>query len=167
MVNKHHIFSLLLFVIAACSKPGEVPVAVPQQIGDRELTEVKYGADARQEIDEMHGLRVSSGVDAIARYGNGSKADILYITSFKSETESNSRFTEMIEKMAQAKGPFYHLMPLPDYEQVYIAFGMGALHYIYPSGTFLIWYTTYQEAGKMIPEQLNEFYPAVRTRQLI
>ena len=67
----------------------------------------------------------------------------------------------MIEKMAAAqKGPFFHLMPLKKYqERAYLALGMGAVHYIYLSGNYLLWLQTYQSFGGELPPQLLNLYP--------
>lgn len=65
------------------------------------------------------------------------------------------------EKMASSKeGPFFHLMPLTGYKnKVYFTLGMGAGHYIFLSGKYLLWFQTYQSFGRL-PPQLLKFYPA-------
>jgi hypothetical protein len=67
----------------------------------------------------------------------------------------------MIEKMAVArKGPFFHLMPLGRYDnKVYMALGLGASHYIYVSGKFLLWLQTYQSFKDKLPGRLVALYP--------
>jgi hypothetical protein len=67
----------------------------------------------------------------------------------------------MIEKMVSAKqGPFFHLMPLPTYKnKVYFTLGMGARHYIFVSGNYLLWLQTFQSFGGELPPQLLNLYP--------
>ena len=67
----------------------------------------------------------------------------------------------MIEKMASAKqGPFFHLMPLPTYKnKAYFTLGMGARHYIFLSGNYLVWLQTFQSFGGELPPQLLNLYP--------
>jgi hypothetical protein len=67
----------------------------------------------------------------------------------------------MIEKMAAAKkGPFFHLMPLGQYDnKVYMTLGMGATHYIYVSGESLLWLQTYQAFKDKLPGRLLSLYP--------
>ena len=67
----------------------------------------------------------------------------------------------MIEKMAVAKkSPFSHLMPIGKYQKkVYMALGMGAVHYIYPSGNYLLWLQTFQSFGTELPPELLALYP--------
>jgi hypothetical protein len=51
-------------------------------------------------------------------------------------------------------------MPLGKYEnKVYFTLGMGASHYIYLSGRYLLWFQTFQSFGDLLPQQLLEFYP--------
>jgi hypothetical protein len=40
-----------------------------------------------------------------------------------------------------------------------MALGMGAVHYIYPSGKYLLWLQTFQSFGTELPPQLLELYP--------
>jgi hypothetical protein len=67
----------------------------------------------------------------------------------------------MIEKMVSAKqGPFFHLMPLPTYKnKVYFTLGMGARHYIFVSGNYLLWLQTLQSFGDELPPRLLKLYP--------
>jgi hypothetical protein len=67
----------------------------------------------------------------------------------------------MLEKMTTSqKGPFFHLMPLSRYQnKVYMTLGMGAIHYIYVSGNFLLWLQSFQSFGDELPQQLLELYP--------
>jgi hypothetical protein len=37
--------------------------------------------------------------------------------------------------------------------------GMGAIHYIYVSGNFLLWLQSFQSLGDELPQQLLELYP--------
>jgi hypothetical protein len=67
----------------------------------------------------------------------------------------------MIDKMAAAKkGPFFHLMPLNPYTKpVYFSLGMGAGHYIYQSGNYILWFQTYQSFDYKLPPRLLKLYP--------
>jgi len=37
--------------------------------------------------------------------------------------------------------------------------GMGAVHYIYQSGSLLLWFQTYQPFGTTLPPKLLALYP--------
>jgi hypothetical protein len=95
----------------------------------------------------------------IAEYGR-EKKDLLFISRYSDQAEAHKAFDLMIEKMAAAKkGPFFHLMPLDQYgNKVYMALGMGAMHYIYVSGNFLLWLQTFQSFGNNLPPKLLELY---------
>ena len=68
----------------------------------------------------------------------------------------------MIEKMRATKGgPFTHLMPINKYNgNVYMAIGMGSVHYIIWSGNYLLWLQTDQPFGTELPPRLLTLYPA-------
>jgi hypothetical protein len=96
----------------------------------------------------------------IAEYGRDPK-DLLFISRYSDQSEAQKAFDLMIEKMAAAqKGPFFHLMPLGQYDnKVYMALGMGSMHYIYVSGNCLLWLQTYQSFRDKLPGGLLELYP--------
>jgi hypothetical protein len=51
-------------------------------------------------------------------------------------------------------------MPLPKYKnKVYITLGMGAVHYIYVSGNFLLWLQTTETFDDQLLPQLLKLYP--------
>ena len=80
---------------------------------------------------------------------------------YADQNQASEAFNLMIQKMTAAeKGPFFHLMPLNKYgNHVYFTLGMGASHYIYLSGRYLLWFQTYQSFGDKLPPQLLKFYP--------
>ena len=51
-------------------------------------------------------------------------------------------------------------MPIGKYQKkAYMALGMGAVHFIYQSGSFLLWLQTFQSFGDTLPPQLLVLYP--------
>jgi hypothetical protein len=51
-------------------------------------------------------------------------------------------------------------MPLSKYKhKAYFTLGMGAGHYIFLSGKFLLWLQTHQYFGGELPPQLLDLYP--------
>ena len=148
----------LLFVWIACSEKSEI--AVPEKIGHQEKARVISGTEAIKIIDEMHGLAVAPRANIIAEYGNKPK-DVLYISYYAEQEDAQKAFKLMIDKMLKAEnGPFSHVRILNGYdERVYIALGMGAVHYIYRSTHYLLWLQTYQKIGRELPEALLSLYP--------
>jgi hypothetical protein len=109
----------------------------------------------------MHGQSVATDGNVIAEYGEGEKKDLLYISRYADPKAAQEAFDLMIEKMAVAKKtPFSHLMAIAKYQKnAYMTLGMGAVHYIYQSGSFLLWFQTFQPFGTTLPPQLLAFYP--------
>jgi hypothetical protein len=143
--NQKIIFLIFLIVIPGCSRSPDLPT--PERIGNKERIREISGKQAAQVVDKMHGLR--------------GKKDLLYISRYSDQNEAHKAFDLMIEKMAAAKkGPFFHLMPLGQYDnKVYMTLGMGATHYIYVSGESLLWLQTYQAFKDKLPGRLLSLYP--------
>ena len=157
---KCKLFSLVVGIILfGCSSSPDLPT--PEKIGEKERLRVITGKQAAGVVNRMHGQSVATEANVIAEYGGSEKKDILYISRYADPEEAQKAFDLMIEKMAAAKkSPFFHLMPIGKYEnKVYITLGMGAVHYIYPSGPFLLWLQTFQSFGDTLPPQLLGLYP--------
>ena len=82
--------------------------------------------------------------------------------NFLNREKAQKYFNLMIEKMHAAKaGPFTHLMPINKYNgKVYMAIGMGFVHYIIWSENYLLWLQTDQPFGTTLPPRLLALYPA-------
>lgn len=156
--NPKIIFLILFITLLGCSPSADLPT--PEKIGEKERVREIAGKQAAQVVDKMHGRSVATHANVIAEYGRDQK-DLLYISRYKDQTGAHQAFDLMIEKMAAAKkGPFFHLMPLGRYDnKVYMALGMGAMHYIYVSGKSLLWLQTYQSFKDTLPQRLLELYP--------
>lgn len=149
--------SILLF---GCSNGADLHT--PDKIGDKNRLRVVSGQRAAQVVNRMHGQSVATDANVIVEYGNGETKDILYISRYAEPPAAQKAFELMIAKMAGAgKSPFYHLRPLEKYQRkVYMTLGMGAVHFIYRSGSHLIWFQTYQPFESELPPQLMDLYPA-------
>ena len=149
---------ILLILCLECTSSTHLPT--PDKVGHKERIRVTSGSQAADIVDKMHGQSVAADENVIVEYGK-EKKDLLYISFYRDQAQADTAFKLMIEKMASSpKGPFFHLIPLPAYEnKVYFTMGMGAGHYIYRSGNYLLWYQTYQSFGDKLPPQLLKFYP--------
>lgn len=148
---------LIAGILAECDSPGLIS---PEKIGSSRRNGIRTGTEAREIIDRLHGLKVSTEENLIATYGQD-KMDLLYVSSYTNNLLARKAFGLMTRKIAKTKaGPFYHVMPLKKYGgRAFITLGMGATHYIFFSGRFLIWFQTYQSFGQVLPEELTELYP--------
>jgi hypothetical protein len=149
---------IFLIIFLGCSRSSDLPT--PGKIGEKERVREITGKQATRVVNKMHGRSVATDANVIAEYGWDQK-DLLFISKYSNQTGAKKAFDLMIAKMASAKkGPFFHLMPLADYEnKVYLTLGMGAVHYIYLSGQSLLWLQTYQSFGDKLPRGLLELYP--------
>ena len=152
---------LLLALLVGCvNSAPQLPA--PQKIGQNERTRIISGDQAANIINKMHSQSVAATANVIVEYGK-EKKDILYISYYEDQNQSGKAFALMIEKMASAKqGPFFHLMPLSTYNnKAYFTLGMGARHYIFLSGNYLVWLQTFQSFGGELPPQLLNLYPLI------
>ncbi len=151
--------TIFIALFLGCS--SSTNISTPAIIGEKNRFRVISGDQAARTVNKLHGSIVSAGANVIAEYGQDPK-DLLYITHYQDHREAQKSFDLMIKKIAAAKnGPFYYLMPVTKYdEKVYMALGIGAVHYIYRSGHYLLWLQSYQSFGITLPPQLLEYYPA-------
>ncbi len=148
----------IIFLLGCVNSTTELPS--PERIGQKERIRVISGNQAARVINKMHIQSVAAAANVIAEYGQ-EKTDILYISFYKEQKTAGQAFNLMIEKMAAAKkGPFFHLMPLNKYQKkAYLTLGMGAVHYIYLSGNYMLWLQTFQSFGGELPPRLLNLYP--------
>jgi len=152
--------SLLMIALLVGCANSTPQLPAPQKIGQNERSRTISGNQAARIINKMHGQSVAADANAIVEYGR-EKKDILYISYYEDQNQAGKAFELMIDKMASAKqGPFFHLMPLPRYRnKAYFTLGMGAGHYIFISGKFLLWLQTHQSFGGELPSGLLNLYP--------
>jgi hypothetical protein len=160
--RKCKLISLVVsLILSGCTGTSVPDLPTPDKIGEKERLRIITGEKAAQVVNRMHGQSVATDANVIAEYGTGEKKDVLYISSYTAPEAAKKAYELMIEKMAAAKkSPFYHLMPMGKYQKkVYMTLGMGAVHYIYQSGSLLLWFQTYQSFGTTLPTQLLVLYP--------
>ena len=152
-----------LFISTSLGCSNSSPIQTPEKIGEKERTGVISGKQAAIVVNKLHGRVVAADANVIAEYGR-EKKDLLYITRYKEQKDAVTSFDLMVSKIAAAEsGPFSQLVPMAKYgNNVYMTLGMGAVHYIYVSGNFLLWVQSYQSFGTSLPPRLLDIYP-VRT----
>lgn len=157
--RKGKLIGLLVSLILSCSG-GATDLPTPDKIGKKERLRVISGEQAAQVVNRMHGQSVATDANVIAEYGEGEKKDILYLSRYTDSHAARKAFELMIQKMAAAKeSPFFHLMPIGKYQhKVYMTLGMGAVHFIYLSDRYLLWFQTYQSFGTELPSELLDLY---------
>lgn len=160
LTRKSKLIGLVVgLIISGCAGAPDLPT--PEKIGEKERLRVISGKQATRVVNRMHGQSVATDANVIAEYGKGEKKDLLYISRYAEPKAAQAAYDLMIEKMAAApKSPFTHLMPIGKYQKkAFMTLGMGAVHFIYHSGRFLLWFQTYQSFGTTLPPQLLTIYP--------
>jgi hypothetical protein len=164
MLNQHLskivIIVLIVFLISCSDKSG---LKAPEKLGDKQQTKLISGDEAIKRINEVHGLAVAPSANVIVEYGDMEK-DLLYISYYDDEIKAAEQFRLMIEKMQKTEdNPFSHMHKMGDGENdVYIALGMGAIHYIYRSSHHLVWFQTYQQTfGRELLQVYNKSLPNI------
>ncbi len=152
------LIATITFILFACTSQPDLPS--PEKLGELQRVKVNVGDEAAGNINQLHGLEVAPKSNAIVEYGE-QDPDLLYISLFETSEEAGKTFEAMIEKMGQSEsGIFQHLMPMRKYnEKVYMTLGMGAIHYIYSSGKYVLWLQTKQRFGMELPQELLNIYP--------
>jgi len=160
-LNSHRKMLGFILIVFALGCSSSTDFLIPEKIGDKERTRLITGKQAARVINKMHGTSVAADANVIVEYGKDNRKDVLYITHYSDPKEAQKAFDLMIAKMTAAEtSPFFHLMPLERYQKkVYITLGMGAVHYIYFSGNFLLWLQTFQSFNAVLPQQLLELFP--------
>jgi len=148
-------------ILSGCTGTSALDLPTPEKIGEKERLRVITGEQAAQVVNKMHGQAVATDANVIAEYGGGENKDVLYVSSYTAPEAAKKAYDLMIGKMATAKkSPFSHLVPMGKYQKkVYMTLGMGAVHYIYQSGSLLLWFQTYQPFGTTLPPPLLALYP--------
>ncbi len=146
-------------ILIGCSSANDLPT--PDKIGAKERLRLISGRQAARVVNRMHGQSVATDANVIAEYGEGEKKDLLYVSCYADPDKAQAALVLMIEKMAAApKSPFFHLMPIgKNQKKAYMTLGMGAVHYIYQSGSSVLWFQTFQSFGTNLPPQLLALYP--------
>jgi hypothetical protein len=144
--------------IKSCNNQDILPT--PDIVGTKARSKIFSRSESLEAINKLHGLSVATQNNIIAEYGTDPK-DLLYVSFYQNPDSAGIAFKEMIRKIAHnKKGPFFHLIQLNKAgKNVFFLMGMGASHYVFISGNFIIWFQTYQSFGKEIPESILSYYP--------
>ncbi len=133
---------------------------IPEKIGEKVLSGLIEGDNAKIIINKLHQLQVSPQQNYIGEYGDAEK-DLLYLSIYQNEIDAIESFNKMINKMRQnTNGPFTYLVPMKKYdEQSFMTLGLGSVHYIYKSGKNIIWLSTKQKFFNELPDNLIYHFP--------
>ena len=133
------LLSLVASVLSTACRSADAPL--PQSIGAMRLVKVQTGEEARREIDRLHGKQIEFQRGYIGTYvadnGNGQ----LWVSEHGSENEAAEAIEKMNRSMRQGKQEsFWHFRKVMiEQRPVYIAVGLGKVHYFFQKGAKVIW----------------------------
>jgi len=127
-----------LILITACSS-ADVPL--PQSIGSLRLEKVQSGEEARREIDRLHGKQIDFRRGYIGTYVAENGSGQLWVSEHGSESEAAEAVENMDRSLKQGKQEsFWHFRKIMiEQWPVYLAVGMGQVHYFFQKGVRVIW----------------------------
>jgi hypothetical protein len=128
---------LFLLSLIACSSTD---ISLPQSIGSMRLDKVQSGEEARREIDRLHGKRISFLRGYIGTYVAENGSGQLWVSEHSSEREATEAIEKMVHGVKQGKQQFWHFRKMMiEQGPVYLAVGMGRVHYFFRKGAKVIW----------------------------
>lgn len=132
------LFLAPLILYTACSS-ADVPL--PQAIGSLRLEKVQSGEEARREIDRLHGKQIDFLRGYIGTYVAENGRGQLWVSEHGSENEAAGAVENMDRSMKQGKQQsFWHFRKIMiEQRPVYLAVGMGQVHYFFQKGGRVIW----------------------------
>ena len=133
------LLSLVPLVLFTACSAADGPL--PQSIGAMRLEKVQTGEEARREIDRLHGKQVQFQRGYIGTYVADNGSGQLWVSVHDSESEAVEAIEKMDRGMKQGnQESFYHFRKVMiEQRPVYLAVGMGKVHYFFQKGAKVVW----------------------------
>ncbi|MBI2114079.1 MAG: hypothetical protein HYT85_03180 [candidate division NC10 bacterium] len=130
---------LALILAAAPGVPANALV-VPQELAGLRLAHSQQGAEARAEIERLHGKSIPISDGYVAHYGNQSPAAMLYVSQAQDEKVAQRQVEQMTARIRAGNGPFTHLRESTRFGMtVFSTLGEGQVHYYFRRGAVVVW----------------------------
>jgi len=130
---------LALILLAA---PGIAASAldVPQELAGIPLAHSQQGAEARAEIERLHGKGIPITDGYVAHYGTQPPVAMLYVSRARDEQVARQQVEQMTTRIRASNGPFTHLRESTRFGMtVYSTLGQGQVHYYFRRGASVVW----------------------------
>lgn len=128
----------LAFILLAGPGIAWSALSVPQELAGLPLAHSQQGAEARGEIERLHGKSIPITDGYVAHYGTQSPAAMLYVSQARDERLARQQVEQMTARIRASNGPFTHLRES-------VRFGMtvystlGQVHYYFRLGPTVVW----------------------------
>ena len=146
-------FSLIIMLLS-CSIGKE---RLPEEFYGFKLMNKMTGDEAKKFVDQLHFNEVAPEKNEIGFYESPAGKLIIYITYYDDDVKSLAEYEKMINKISPDNSVFYDPSIIKiNQKDIYRCYGMGQVHYVFPSGKELYWVSIDPQFGeKFIAEYLN------------
>lgn len=158
IVVRVFVFILLLIFLTPFHSLGN---SLPEAIGSLRLTHIVSGEEARQEIDRLHGKRLSFQKGYIGTYEGENREAKLWVSEYGSDREATEAIGKMARmmKLSEQKN-FWHFQEIPiEGVTVFFAMGMGQAHYFFYKGIKVFWLAVDPSQARAAVRDLLEKIP--------
>jgi hypothetical protein len=128
-----------LILLAA---PGIAASALeaPQELAGLPLAHSQQGAEARGEIERLHGKGIPIKDGFVAHYGTQPPVAMLYVSQAQDEKVARQQVEQMTTRIRASNGPFTNLRESVRFGMtVYSTLGQGQVHYYFRRGAVVVW----------------------------
>lgn len=130
-------FALVFLVVASVSASA---LELPEELAGLPLAHSQQGAEARAEIERLHGKSLPITDGYVAHYGTQVPSAMLYVSQARDAEMAQQQVEQMTSRIRASNGPFHHLRESTRFGMpVYSTLGQGQVHYYFRRGAALVW----------------------------
>ena len=130
---------LALLFLVGLTVPA-VALDPPRELAGLSLAHSQRGAEARAEIEHLHGKSIPIANGFVAHYGTEPPVAMLYVSQARDDKVARKQVEQMTARIRASNGPFHHLRESTRFGlTVYSTLGQGQVHYYFRRGATVVW----------------------------
>ena len=130
----------LALVLLAALTVSASALEVPRDLAGLPLAHSQQGAEARAQIERLHGKSILIRDGFVAHYGTQPPVAMLYVYQAQDEGVARQQVEQMTMRIQASNGPFTHLRESSRFGMtVYSTLGQGQVHYYFRRGATVVW----------------------------
>lgn len=130
---------LALLLLVGLVVPASA-LEAPQELAGLPLAHSQQGAEARREIERLHGKGIPIKDGFVAHYGRRPPVAMLYVSQAQDEKVARQQVEQMTTRIRASNGPFTNLRESVRFGMtVYSTLGQGQVHYYFRRGAVVVW----------------------------
>ena len=130
----------LALVLLAALTVSASALEVPRDLAGLPLAHSQQGAEARAQIERLHGKSIPIRDGFVAHYGSQPPVAMLYVSRAQDEGVARQQVEQMTMRIRASNGPFTHLRESSRFGMtVYSTLGQGQVHYYFRRGATVVW----------------------------